>query len=254
MIDKRMTKPKKGYVIFAEHRSGSTLLCEMLLSTGSLGCPDEVFRNNELSVDIEKNPDLFSEILESVTTRNGIYGLKVFSNQFDITMKTKWLESLENPVFIYLERRDILAQAISFVKAIQTNQYFSTQAVEGRVRYDAKLIASNLARIADAGARWRRYFARNGISPIWLVYEEMIEDPDRAVAQIAKALGVECPILRPERLSLSIQRDELNAEWRRRFVEEKGDRSYLDATLGPSRTIARRFARDIWYFTRKIRR
>jgi LPS sulfotransferase NodH len=213
-----------------------------------------VFRDSELCVNLEKDPALFADIVDSVSSNNGIYGIKVFSNQFDVTMRARWLESLDEPLFVYLERRDILSQAISFVKAIQTGSYISSEPENGRLRYDAKLIATNLARIADSGARWRRYFARNGINPVWLVYEEMIEDPSRAVARIAQALDIEFPTLHPEGVSLAIQRDWLTDEWRDRFLKEKGDISYLDATLGPLRTLARRAARDLWYITRFVRR
>lgn len=249
-----MTQRRTGYVICAEHRSGSTLLCQMLSSTGTLGRPDEIFRNSELCVDVERNPALFDDILRSVTTDNGIYGIKVFSNQFDVTMRARWIERLDDPVFVYLERRDILAQAISYVKAIQTKKYVASETAGGSVRYDANLIAANLARIADSGARWRRYFARNGIVPVYLVYEKMIEHPDRAVARIAAALGLAPPVLQAELISLAIQRDAVTSEWKRRFEQDKGDIGYLDATLGPLRTRLRRAARDLWYVTRSARR
>jgi LPS sulfotransferase NodH len=251
---RNMTMMKKGYVICAEHRSGSTLLCQLLSATGNLGRPDEVFRSTEFCLELENNPTLFEDVLNSVSTENGIYGIKLFSSQFDVTMRARWISSLENPVFVYLERRDSLSQAISFVKAIQSGQYFSSETANGRLHYDTKLIAKSLARIADAGARWRRYFARNGIIPIWLVYEEMVEDPGQAVAQIAEALKIECPPLQLERVSLAIQRDKITNDWKERFVKEKGDISYLDATLGPLRTLARRAARDLGYFIRSARR
>lgn len=249
-----MTGRGRGYVICAEHRSGSTLLCQLLASTGTLGRPDEVFRDTEFNKRVEQDPALIGGIVRSVSTDNGVYGIKVFSNQFDVTMRAGWVEALDDPVFVYLERRDLLAQAISFVKAIQTRRYVASETATGSLRYDAKAIAATLARIADAGARWRRYFARNGITPIWLVYEELIEDPGRAVAAIAAALGVPAPALDLDRVSLTVQRDEVTDTWRDRFVKERGDPRYLDASLGPLRTLARRAARDLWYYTRFARR
>ena len=110
--------PTRGYVICSEHRSGSTFLCQLAASTGRLGIPDEYFRHTEFSVAVDRDPTLLGGILARATTANGVYGLKVFSQQFDATMRARWTQSLPGLRFVHLERRDLLGQAISLVKAL----------------------------------------------------------------------------------------------------------------------------------------
>lgn len=240
--------PCRGYVICSEHRSGSTFLCELLTSAGLLGRPDEFFRSPEFCVRVEQDPDLLANILRQATTPNGVYGLKVFSNQFDMTMKARWVSRLPNLHFIHLERRDLLGQAISYVKAIQTKRYWSEHAPCGEPRYDRRAIARHLARIADGQARWRRYFARNGIRPLWLIHEDIVADPQGAVDAVAAHLGVGEPTdIDHSFVRAGIMADAVSDQWRSRFVAEAADLDYLDVGFGKSRLWLRRRARDAWY-------
>ena len=239
-------EPERGYLICSEHRSGSTLLCELLASTSRLGNPDEFLRHTEFAARFEREPALRDEVLRQATSANGVFGLKLFSQQFDVTSKARWIERLPNLRFIHLERQDLLGQAISLVKALQTDQYFASQAASSAPRYDRKAIARHMARIAEGQARWRCYFARNGIIPLWLSYERIVADPTAAVTAVAAHVGVDEQVIPdPSRLNVAVQRDELSEEWRTRFIAETGDMAYLDHRFGRPRIWLRRFARDV---------
>lgn len=237
----------RGYVICSEHRSGSTFLCELLSSTGVLGYPDEFFRDPMFDLQLERDPALLQDILQRASTPNKVFGIKVFSNQFDITSRLRWAE-LPGLTFIHLERRDLLGQAISYVKALQTGRYLPGETARGKPNYDRKAIDRHLRRMSDGQLRWRRYFARNGIDPLWLVYEEMIADPEAALAAVADRMGVNVPKkLDTSAVNLVPLRDEISEAWRIRFIEESRDLNYLDMRLGRSRVWLRRLARNCRY-------
>jgi trehalose 2-sulfotransferase len=242
------TPAVRGYVICSEHRSGSTLLCELLKSTGQLGNPDEFFRDTIFSARFERRPEFLENVLDQATTPNGIYGLKVFSQQFDVTCARRWAEELPDLRYVYLERRDLLGQAISLVRARQTEQYSATAKARRAERYDGRAIKRQLGRIAEGYLRWRRFFARNGIVPVWLSYEELIDDHLSAVLAVARAVEIELTADVVVRAELRRQQDQLTSIWRERFISEYSDTGYLDHPLGLGRIRLRRFARDVRYW------
>lgn len=232
-----------GYLICTEARTGSTFLCQALAATGVLGLPNEHFAwpNNRVAVGRDPIGGLDALIAASATP-NGVYGFKIFSYQFDMMQSSGWIGRLGEARFIHLERDDLLGQAISHLRAMQTDQYASNLPKAGEPRYDHRALAEALANLARNQARWRHYFARNGIVPLRLVYEEVIADPLAAVRAVAAHVGV----ARPETLDLSgiearVQRDALSDEWRARFIAAARDRSYLDDWwLGRLRRAVRR--------------
>ncbi|HEX8553347.1 MAG TPA: Stf0 family sulfotransferase [Sphingomonas sp.] len=251
-ISQDPNKPMRGFVICSEHRSGSTLLCQWLHSTGVLGNPLEYFARTENAIALERDATRLDAVLNEATTPNGVYGIKLFSQQFDGTMKAQWLQRLPNVRFIHLERRDLLGQAISLVRARQTHQFQSYHQPLATPRYDARAIRRQLRRLAEANGRWRVFFARNGLEVLWLTYEDMVRDPQGTIAAIAAHVGVDVtPIIDPAAIRVEVQRDDVNAAWRDRFVTEAADIGYLDHPLGKGRVWARRVARDIGFRLRR---
>ncbi|HEX4738377.1 MAG TPA: Stf0 family sulfotransferase [Allosphingosinicella sp.] len=238
----------RGYVICSEHRSGSTLLCQLLRSTGKLGQPREYFSDNLVALQVERDAGALDALRERASTPNGVYGLKVFTQQFDGTMKSRWPERLPRLHFVHLSRRDLLGQAISYVRALQTDQFQSYEHAHREPTYDRHAIAGHIARLADNDARWRRYFARNGLSPLWLTYEALSADPAAAVAAVARHIGLDEAVQADASLvEVRVQRDLVSEEWRARFVAESRDLSFLDNRYGQARVWLRRFARDLRY-------
>lgn len=248
------TAAPRGYVICTEHRSGSTFLCQLLQSTGVLGRPREYFADSLLGRRLDRDPEALGELLAQSSTPNGVYGAKIITQQFDTTLRSRWAERLPGLHLVHLTRRDLLGQAISCVRALQTDQYLARAVARGEPEYDAALIAGHLARLADNEARWRRYFARNGLAPLWLVYEDVAAEPSRAVAAVAALVGLtEAAVIDPAALSVTVQRDPVSEAWRARFIADAGDLARLDHRHGAWRIWLRRFARDVHYL-RRMRR
>jgi LPS sulfotransferase NodH len=219
----------RGYAICAEPRSGSTYLGQLLSSTGQMGRPREYFHSDAMRKHVDPDypeaPEAqLQRALELGTSANGVYGLKVFAEHFDHAAPSRWAARLPNLTFVFLERRDLLGQALSLARALTTGQYSSRGAPQGEPLYDRGLINNCLVGLVRNLARWRFFFAVNGIDPLVLQYEDIMARPLEAVAAIAQRIGLSGQLAVDfDAVGLQIQRDALTEAWRRRFLEESRD-------------------------------
>src|SRR5262249_43741868 len=136
----------RGYAICTVPRSGSNWLGQLLASTGLLGHPLEYFNSPaRRALTDPKYPDdprlQVARVLTTGPISNGIYGVKLFVSQFrEIQDGVRLTRDLPNLRFILLRRRDLLGQAISWARALQTNQYRADQPVQGERIYDGPFI------------------------------------------------------------------------------------------------------------------
>jgi LPS sulfotransferase NodH len=207
-----------------------------LSSTDRLGYPLEYFNGGGRRAlgmpDFPDDPHQQVEfILQGGASSNGVYGVKLFASQHDtIAASLRWTEALPNLKFICLGRRDLLGQALSWARAEQTLQYRSTQPVERTPVYNGEAILGYLQRIGRERARWEVFFARTGLAPLPVIYEDLIDDPAGQVRRVAEHVGVSGTVeIDPKRVDLLMQRDTLSAEWRERFLREHGDPDAIDA-------------------------
>lgn len=219
----------RGYIICSEARSGTTWFGRLLRSTLCLGLPREVFSDAARIRRICADPDYFQTLLAEASTPNGIYGFKLMSDQLDRLSAAKWVSRLPAASFVWIERRDVLGQAISTVRAAQTEQYRTEHEIRRPAFYDCAAIDRAVTAICHGQARWRDYFARNGIEPLRLAYEDILAAPQTAVVAIADLMDVAGPIPEASSHGAEIQRDDLSLEWRRRFLNDRRD---LDAMPG----------------------
>lgn len=225
------TPPLRGYAICTEPRSGSNLLCRLLASTGVLGRPSEYFNADaqrrrgypDFPVDPEAQ---LQQVPVLGATANGVYGLKMFSANFDRVQQTRWAERLPSLSFISLVRLDALGQAISHVRAIQTGQWTSSEAKGGEPVYDFDHINRELVRLLRARTRWAYFLARNDLPVLHLEYERLVQAPEVVVADIARFMGVSDPVaVNMDLVNMETQRDALSDEWRARFRAQARDLS-----------------------------
>lgn len=215
---------RRGYLICATPRSGSYFLCDLLRSTGVLGRPHEFFGTAAMRwLGMAEYPTEIAAQLEMVLTRgctpNGVFGAKLFPLQIAAAPPGTILTGMNDPLLIYLERADLLGQAISLTRAAITNSYFAGQKSAMEPEFDGPLLRDYLELIIHWNAAWQLWFARRGIVPLRLLYEEVVADPHCNVARIAEALGGLGPVeIDQAQLTMAIQRDRLSDEWRERFL------------------------------------
>ena len=225
---------RRGYAICTQPRSGSNLFCQYLSSTNQLGYPLEYFNGpgrRALGLpDFPDAPELqIDAILHMGATSNGVYAVKLFASQFaTFSRRVRWMDLLPNLHFVYLSRDDLLGQAISWSRALQTSQYRSTQSATQIAVYNADHIRSQLLTIVRERAQWEVFFARTGIEPLRIIYERFLENRSSHVGLVADLVGVENPVVDQGKIDLVIQRDAVTEEWRQRFRAESGDPNMLE--------------------------
>jgi trehalose 2-sulfotransferase len=224
---------RRGYILCGYARTGSTLLCKALQATGRLGYAQEYF--NPVAIELapgERYPadrlGQITEIARRGTSANGLYGLKMFADQFDALDGFDWIGALPDPLFIHLERQDALAQALSHVRATGSGQWSSAQPTGAIAQYDEAAILDELSRNATYRGRWQMFFARNGITPLWLTYEDVVADLPGTVRRVASLLDVELADPLPKLDVIDRQADSISDDWRARFIASQRDLTRLD--------------------------
>jgi LPS sulfotransferase NodH len=184
------------YCIFMMPRSGSTLLTELLASSGKLGFPGESFVPDVLRTFSLTFSDRFSSyeqfLLSGFHSENGVFGTEIEFERF--VEEAAFFADLTAWRHVYIWREDLLAQAISLRIASETWVWHT---FEGAT-HDETVPFISRASIVDEvnfllrGERFfRELFAERGIAPYSLSYEQLVADPEGQARRIAEHVGVE---------------------------------------------------------------
>lgn len=238
-------------VLCATQRCGSTLILEDMRNSGVLGFPEEWF--------IPWTPDKenadWQEALASVTKRatddTGVSAVKIMANQLFAlegclsTFVAAEAEAsfphvaaaFKDASWVFLRRQDVVSQAISRVMAQQTginhavgkadDAHFAGNLALGydtnyntmtQYRYGA--ILRHVSAIVLENLAWEEFFKSNGISPLCLVYEDVIKDKDMGhLDLLARSIGLQDAPPRRERAMVKLG-NERNRKWRERFFRD----------------------------------
>lgn len=245
----------KGYLLLTSHRSGSTWLTSLANESGEMGNCEEWLTRSHLDAPAKSYTQKthFSMVL-SKAERAGRFGVKIMPAELHRTYYDFGYDFIKNcasgmdTLLVSLERRDLVAQAISLTRALQTRAWRSTDQTKSRDPvYDFRKICWSLQYIARSAQFWKVYQIAAGIDIRTFYYEDLFEDPSPFLEHLADHFGVEIP---SEPLSrLAIQRDELTIEWRDRFEADAGKTEILDILHG--REPAARTLGNLGRFLRK---
>jgi trehalose 2-sulfotransferase len=163
-----------------------------------------------------------SAIAEQRATDNGVFGIKMHWNQYERHMLEVGVDVgfWSVPVsWVRITREDEIRQAISFVRADQTESWNSSMMVMRDPVYDADAIEAALGRIQRENDAWETYFNENGITPMHITYEQLTQDTDSTIRSIMNHIG--SPVEFVPAPTTRSQSDGTNAEWSRRFLAER---------------------------------
>ena len=222
-IDK---EPSLRYFLCSIPRSGTNFLATLISSTELLGNPFEYFtkKHNQYvseKLNVTDQTKLLEKMYRHLSTPNGVFGSKLFYHQF--AWHPEVLDTnimLSGFKFIYLERRDRIAQAISWTIADQTRSFTSQQEDKKEPVYNYYKIKSFMHTIAKEYSSWEMYFSLHNIKPLRIYYEDIIENPAQTINEIANYLGVELDPSKEVTSVLKKQRNSLNSDWYERFKKE----------------------------------
>jgi trehalose 2-sulfotransferase len=190
--------PGTAYLLCASPRTGSTLLAEGLAGTGIAGRPLEYFdihQHNEKwwveHLGIADDFQYLGKVLHAAATDNGIVGIKVHWHQFSVlhakvasaaARRAPLSDVFPNLKHIWLTRANKIAQAISYYRASKTDLWHKrpigalNPPRAADAQFDYREIDRLVALIHHFDASWSRYFAAMGVTPLRIVYEDMVAD------------------------------------------------------------------------------
>ena len=203
----RSAGPDRCYVLASVPRTGSTYLSHLMWQTGCLGAPLEYLNFDPAgpyffaASSVENQAWIWQSVLRRRTSANGIFGLKCFPSQLQqlqdgnpallSTVMDQLFTSPGDRRVILLKRRDRDAHAISYARAILSGVWRKEQESDhaAEIEYSQAAI-DNARKFLDAqeGA-WTAMFRDMRIDPLEMWYEDVVEDPDRAVARAAEFVG-----------------------------------------------------------------
>ncbi|SDN70168.1 LPS sulfotransferase NodH [Aureimonas jatrophae] len=215
-----------AYVICATPRSGSTLLCDLLATSGVAGRPHSYFRAEDIDEwadgwGVEGQADLqdpaFDRAYVCAMAKAGRAGTDVFGLRLmpaslkDATRRLGTALGQEGDLptllgrafgptrYIHLSRDDRAAQAASLLRAQQSGLWHVSPDGSERERtapmraapIDAEALAVAQKGLAADDRAWERFFAAHAIAPLRLTYERLAADPHAELATVLAALGLD---------------------------------------------------------------
>jgi LPS sulfotransferase NodH len=205
--------PSRSYVIAATPRTGSHLLSGALASTGVAGQPREWLPRftaenaprtaldrmrlvtqppKEAPHDPEADAAHIRKFIASGTSENGVFGvvlhwvvvqdaarrLQAFLGTEESAPHRVLASAFPNLSYVWLRRRDKVAQAVSWYKAIQTGVFVGGRG-KGRagerepLQFDYVKIRHLLSATTNSENAWSSFFSSNGLKPLVLYYEDL---------------------------------------------------------------------------------
>lgn len=196
------------YIICMTPRSGSTWLGHLLDATGLCGKPGEFFNNDVIPshnrhLKASSFPDYFNRVVHTAQSAS-TFGFKINFNRMRWLCELIDLEDVfldPGTRFVALYRRDVLAQAISTLKAIKTRVWHRAQqdgTVLGASAEPATDLKEPVTDLDDSEIwgwilnliieeqRWETFFDQHGVTPLRLNYEDLVTNPRQQVLRILR--------------------------------------------------------------------
>ena len=237
----------RSYLVCATPRSGSTLLCELLCQSGVAGQPEEYFDirrwiDLDIAARIGAGDDraFFSAVQRTAATPNAVCGIKIHWHQRMVLHekilcspclkllgheldRLNFYDSLNlgfyDLKFIWLRRRNDVAQAISLYRAVQSGHWFARKPWEAapEVTYNEQAIDKHVHRTRAQDAAWADFFSANGIEPYVVWYEDLAAGPAGEVVKLLPFIGATLSNEASLVPALHKQADDQSTEWEMRY-------------------------------------
>jgi trehalose 2-sulfotransferase len=171
----------------------------------------------------------FAEYLAAVfsvgTTENGVFASSVMWPAF-----ASLLDRLAGPIepffpqprYVFLWREDVVAQAVSWARAVQTGYYHHWDRPLGEATFDFEQIDALVREASANTASWRRWFAENEIDPLTVRFEDLVESKELETRRVLSFLGIDFPegVAIAERTTRTP--DDATEEWAARYRSLSG--------------------------------
>ena len=221
------------------------MLCGLLSATGIAGKPESYFRllderSYAESWGVTTGPggsldywEYSRAAVAAGSTPNGVFAARVMWGRMDevVTgLRSVGPHRLGNDLevlqwafgrtrFVHLQRRDVLAQGVSWARAEQTGHW---QDRDGTTpcpgpQFDFDEVDRYVKAVNEHNAAWREWFASSTITPLVVFYEGLVADMPRTTATVLRFLGLEVPVGHEVVPSTRRQADAVNRQWVERY-------------------------------------
>lgn len=217
------------FIVCFTNRSGSNMLCEDIASLKGCGHAGETALSHAVINQSRKGQlGTFSEYLLSVfdSQESEFPGIKLSIDQLLFFYESKILkECLPHCKFIFIRRRDLVSQSVSFYIADRTKQWTSQHEAQSTPPpYNKRKILRILNNVSDANSRFVKFFSITQTPYCEIVYEDFIDNREADLKRIAKHLGTSDVLDNiPTRKTLKQQKLDTKTEYKRKFCEDFTD-------------------------------
>lgn len=197
------------------NRSGSNFLCDQIEKATGYNLAGEFF-NPEPVLNNSKNWDASSldEYIDKLITnlsRNGGFVCKMGWHQMLYLKKVGLYDKyFSDAKIILLERKDVLKQAVSYYKALHTNQWTSNQqATQKEVLFNGEKIRDLIVSISNHYSIFKAFIAIYDVESMHLFYEDFCKNKQHLLVEIVNFIGAELKSFNEED-RITKQHDDIN--------------------------------------------
>jgi LPS sulfotransferase NodH len=230
---------KPTLMIAMTPRTGSTHLCASLGRAADIDSPAELFNPRGVAQHEKKRRgvSLFSEYIKSVSEDRGPY----------LSFKISWLDFnpfagiykriFPNIKIIYLNRLDIVAQAVSLVLATSSGRWHETADSgiitgpgndQSQPGFDLTRICDAITRLENEKNSWESFFFSEFINPARINYESFSADVNTAIRFITRHLDLSLVREIDPGAGFRKLSDKINDDWIAKVNYHRSGRFYAD--------------------------
>ncbi|WOI35244.1 Stf0 family sulfotransferase [Tritonibacter scottomollicae] len=245
-----------AYIICTTPRSGSTLLCRMLRTTGIAGAPASLFFGTSLAEWRRRMALAPSDASSTVQLRDIMAAAHALGkgDTAVFALRQQWhsfaflqaqlallfpaaqtdlvrLTSVFGPLrFIYLTRADKVSQAVSYLLAQQTGLWhrhadgteLERTAAPQLPTYSYEAIAAAVAKLTEWDQNWQAWFNMQGVAPFTVTYETLADAPQAQIRDILEQLNLPTQVADSVEPDVARIDDPRSREWVERFRRDGG--------------------------------
>ena len=179
------------FLIANTPRSGSHLLGHTLSETGQHGVPLVYFNPANVvywykRFGVSTIEELIPFLFKYRSSPNGYFGVKADWGQYKKSLcDTIHSDALNFTKIVWIQRDNLLKQAVSYAIAKQTRQWISAMPKQGEAEYDYSEIVKCARKIRNWNQDWKSHFETTSVPVLQTQYENIISNPQQELRKIA---------------------------------------------------------------------
>jgi len=246
-----VSHPARSILLCSTPRSGSTLLCSLLASSGVAGRPESWFRREDRAeyatgwgVPERDFPAFLQSAIRAGQSPNATFACRVMADTREellTDLRTLFPHGSDSAIlthafgridYVFLTRDDTVAQAVSrhiaeagglWHRHPEGSVLEARPGINGSAPdYDFAAIDAYRREAEAAAQDWHNWFAQQAIDPINVTYEALAADPTGTTYRLLTQLGLTA--VAPIRAGTSRLAGKHNIDWAARYRAERSER------------------------------